>query len=440
MPLLAGAARVEITPPLGLPMAGYPHLNRQVAGAPTDTSGYFGRNGAANGVLDPLYARALVLANGRQTVALLALDLIVVTASFTAAVRQGVAAATGIPGEQILVSATHTHSGPDLFWADDLDPTVTSAIVQQAVAAICQAHANRQPARCGWSDRLLDQITINRRDPGDPIEARVGVMVVTDAEDRPLALAVNFPIHPIVLSATNLHYSGDVPGLAMAAVERLYPGAVALFLNGAAGNINPVAYPWGEKANLVPVFRQAWHAGLPHPRTYRNATRLAHILASEVIHAVEEAEATQTELVLAATASPVALPMRPAAELAQFRAFMGLGRNFDEARLTGDSFASEVQALAIGPRLYIGLPGEPFVELSLALQQRLAPTPTYVLGYSNDDPRYILHAAAYQDNRYETWGSLLLPGSGELLLTVAEAVARHVLQQIQSEERSSAAL
>src|SRR5438132_13150125 len=112
MPMLAGAARVEITPPLGQPMAGYPPL-RQVAGGPLDTADYIGREGVALGTHDPLYARALVLDDGPQAVAFVALDLVVTTAEFTAAVREAGSRATGIASDHVLLAASPTHCGPD---------------------------------------------------------------------------------------------------------------------------------------------------------------------------------------------------------------------------------------------------------------------------------------------------------------------------------------
>ena len=105
---------------------------------------------------------------------------------------------------------------------------------------------------------------------------------------------------------------------------------------------------------------------------------------------------------------------------------MGLSSRFAAGRLNGPMFQTEAQVLSIGPKQYIGLPGEPFVELGLQVQQQLGPDDTYVIGFANDDPRYILPQAAYENNRYETWGSLVAPGSGETLIEAAEQVAHKI--------------
>ncbi len=426
MSLRAGAARIDMTPPPGQPMAGYPPL-RQLAGGPADISDYIGREGTATSTHDPLYARALVLDDGQQTAALVALDLVVVTADFTAAVRDAVHRATGIPPEHIMLAASHTHAGPDLFrWAEGLDPQVEPQIRHHVIDVVVQAHAQLRPARVGWADAKLDCISINRRHADGPIDPRVGVMWIEDEHETCIALAVNFAVHTCLLPSVNLLYSADVSGFAMAALERIYPDAVALFLNGAAGNINPVANPWGPKADVVPLFRKAWHAGQPHPRTFRNAARLGNILAGAAVQAAELVHELRADVAMRATVRPVALPLKIADDLAQFRTFMNLGPNFAAARMDATNFHTEVQVLSIGPTVYVGLPGEPFVELGLALQRRLQPPRTYVVGYANDDARYVLPHAAYLENRYDTWGSILAPGSGEMLVEAAYQAVQEV--------------
>lgn len=427
MALLAGAARIDITPPPGQPMAGYPPL-KQVAGGPQDTADYIGREGVALGTHDPLYARALVLDDGRQAVAFVALDLIAVEAEFTSAVRQAIHEATAIAPDHILLAASHTHSGPDLFrWTGGLDPQVEPAIRQRVIDVVLEAHANRKRARIGWADGQLTNISINRRHADGPIDPRVGVTWLEDERGQCIALLVNFAVHTCLLPSVNLYYSADVSGFAMTALERAYPGAVALFLNGAAGNINPAAYPWGPPADVVPLFRKAYRAGLPHPRTMRNADRLGKILAGAVMQAAEQVPELRDDAPIRAVTCPVSLPLKTAEELTQFKTFMGFNPGYGSSRLDGPSFETEIQVIAIGPVVYVALPGEPFVELGFGIQQRLQPTRTYVVGYANDDARYILPRAAHLENRYDTWGSMLAQGSGELLIEAACQAARKVM-------------
>jgi neutral ceramidase len=426
MTLRAGAARVDITPPPGQPMSGFPPL-RQMDGGPNDIAGYVPREGRSVGTHDPLYARALVLDDGQRTLVLVAVDLIVVTSEFTAAVRAAVQEATGIPPVHILLAASHTHAGPDLFrWSEGLDPEVEPAVRRGVVQAILEAHATLRPARVGWAFVDREGLVINRRDPDGPVDPRVGVMRVEDENEAPIALTVNYAIHTCMLSGLNLFYSGDISGLAMAGIERFYPGSVALFLNGAAGNINPVAYPWGIRQNVVTAFRRAWHAGEEHPRTFRQAARMGHLLAAAAIEAAETVGQLDSAISIAAAMAPAQIPLRSVAERERFYAFTGLSAHFGSERTRGNSFQTEVQVLRIGPVSYIGLPGEPFVELGLEIQRRLGAAATYVVGYANDDVRYVLPRAAFHDIRYDAWATMLAAGSGEILVDLACSIAAEV--------------
>ncbi|HUI25910.1 MAG TPA: neutral/alkaline non-lysosomal ceramidase N-terminal domain-containing protein, partial [Candidatus Kryptonia bacterium] len=98
MTLRAGFASCDITPPFGLPLGGY---GARVAGA--------------DATLDPLCCRAVVLDDGRSTIAIVVLDLVHVFGEWVARVRSRLASDLGIAAERVLIAATHTHSGPGTF-------------------------------------------------------------------------------------------------------------------------------------------------------------------------------------------------------------------------------------------------------------------------------------------------------------------------------------
>src|SRR6059058_6167116 len=102
--LLAGAASVDITPTRSLHLAGYPHVTRY-----------------STGVHDPLLSSALCLDGGDTRVLIIANDVIYVSKELVTRARKRIAGATGLLPENILISATHTHSGPKM-----LDPIATS--------------------------------------------------------------------------------------------------------------------------------------------------------------------------------------------------------------------------------------------------------------------------------------------------------------------------
>ena len=235
--LLAGAARVDVTPPPGVRMYGY---------------GARGRN-VSTGVHDPLYAKAIVLDDGARTVAWVALDLGYADKPLTRDVRAAVSEALGF--DDVFLTASHTHSGP-AFVADF--PTAASPWVaelrRKIAGAVVEAYGARREVRMGvaWgqvdlghnrrrvrADGTVEMFWENREGvPTSPVDPAVAVVAFDTPDGEPVATLINLAIHPVVLGPDNLDYSADFPGAMNALVERRV-GGLAIFLQGAAGDINP---------------------------------------------------------------------------------------------------------------------------------------------------------------------------------------------------------
>ena len=226
--LQAGAAKVEITPPTGYAMWGY--------GARHDAPSV--------GVLDPLYARALVLMAGKQRIALVGLDLgRAPTRQSTAAIRERVKAEAGI--EHLFLVGSHTHHGPVIEldnWPKGQVPYVRELEDKLAKVIIAAAKA-AQPARLGVASK---EVPLNRNRPSKRpdklVDRELLVLRVEDKSGKPIAHAVNFAAHPTMHPAKVLKFSADYPG-AMAKVMEEETGVPCLFLQGAAGDLsaNPPA-------------------------------------------------------------------------------------------------------------------------------------------------------------------------------------------------------
>src|SRR5689334_21184492 len=187
--LKAGAARVCITPPVGV-----------------DLAGYSGRAGGSTGVHDELYGKALVLDDGSTRLAVVTLDLIGLDADAVGQVRSLVAEQTGIPAANVLIAASHTHSGPmpavaenpylrlgAYGWAPDADWTRT--LLKSLAGAVTAAWHARRPAKLGVGRGELSDLAYNRRhfvDGGTPIDPDVAVLLVTEEGGRPLAVLYNY--------------------------------------------------------------------------------------------------------------------------------------------------------------------------------------------------------------------------------------------------------
>ena len=192
MSLRAGAAVVDITPPVGGLMDGY--------GA---------RRQPSQAVHDPLFARALVLDYGGdgQQCAIASCDLLGMHPWITGEVRRAVAEGAGIPPDHVVVAATHNHAGPaglrgGMF--SRLDDEQARLLAEKLAATIISAHAQRRPATLKLGRATVDTVSMNRRHPDWPIDPVLRLLLVDGDDGRPIASILNFACHATVLDATNL--------------------------------------------------------------------------------------------------------------------------------------------------------------------------------------------------------------------------------------------
>jgi len=239
----AGAAQVDITPPPGLPMYGY--FDR------------IAKHQVAAGTLDPLYARVLVLQSGEKRFALVTLDL-GRTFNESWLDRLRAAALEGSHIDALVVNASHTHSGPNILdeYPAGRPPEWENAALDKIAQAIQQAALNLEPARLGtaygnayigYNRRRVDpdgSVSMLWSNPGKvpsgPVDSTVGVIRIDREDGTPIAILVNYACHPVVFGSDNLQYSADFVGPMASTVAAAFDGKpLCLFLQGAAGDINP---------------------------------------------------------------------------------------------------------------------------------------------------------------------------------------------------------
>jgi len=218
--------------------------------------GYANRKcGPANGIHDALHAKALVLAAGDSKLAIVTLDL---GSIVSRGLRDQVASKLGIP--VLLLAASHTHSAPSFLPPDGAAPPELSRYQQELepkiFAAVERAANNLFPARLAIARGSL-QLGYNRlllrddgraralfdnleRVPYGPVDPEFVLLEVQDAGGKPKALLVHYAVHAVVLGPTNCKYSADYPGVMQARVEAGLNGVQCMFVQGGAGDINPL--------------------------------------------------------------------------------------------------------------------------------------------------------------------------------------------------------
>jgi len=228
--LSAGWAKSVLEPPEGTPLAGYGDRE----GRP------------ATGTHDELAVRALVLHDGRDTVAVVSSDLLIVPENVAEEARTGIAERLGMASDAVLFNATHTHSGPGAFapgwvgemFAGEYEPGMVSLLAERIVDAVVRAHARLEPARLASGRLAAPEHVKNRTRPAD-VDPDLHYLLV-EKDDGSRAVVVAYSAHATLLRAENMQWSAGYPGYLVRALER--GGAdLAFFLAGAVGSMGPVA-------------------------------------------------------------------------------------------------------------------------------------------------------------------------------------------------------
>jgi hypothetical protein len=389
----AGAGRAVLALPPGTPLGGYGSLGRRLL-----LPDVLNRHPHAFwlkpsvGQRDPLAARALVLERDGRRVTWLAIDLVAVDQAFTHAI------ATRLGGEAgtLIVSASHTHSGPGgyvesavagFLTMDRLEPMVREALVAASVAAVRQAEAARAPAQVGVATVDGPAVIVSRL--GKPLDHELVVVALRRPDGTPVAVLWNFGIHATMLGASNLHVSADVIGAASQVVEKTL-GAPALFVAGALGDVSPARHGAASLAEvggeLAGAVLEGWGAAAPLARP---------------------------TLVIRTTT--VTLP----APYLSLRNCLGRWVPRALAMPLGDMFPREatLTAVALGDVAWVVVPGE----LQTALGRRVKRAgrelfgEAFVAGVSNDYLGYLVTEADYDRPTYITCASVYGPAAGERL-------------------------
>lgn len=437
--MLAGAARAEITPPLGLPMLGFVR-----------------RQGGATAYGLPLEVNVLVLASDQERVAICSIDTIGLDEPEVGRLRGEVAEVTGASPAGVLLNWNHTHNAPPPsrsllarsgLLAADGDERLDAywdLLRGGVLSASASAVASLEPAAVVWGVGEVD-LSVNRRERGPDgtivhgwradgmLDRQVVCLQLRRPDETAIATVAGYGCHTVAVGMDFPGYSSDFPGVMRQRV-RAWTGGECLFLQGAAGNVLPrISFVEDE----------------------REATRMGDRLAVEVIHSVADRPAWPRRLVqrtdgslipmilfrfedvpgdepaLRAVEDRISFPLLP---LPVEDELQGLAGEYEAALLAARARAAgpaelcgllyhekwarktladlragsletsvpgSIHAVRIGDGVIVTAPGEAFTEIGMAVKERSPGRPTLYAAYTNGAVGYFPTAAAYAEGGYE---------------------------------------
>lgn len=344
----AGAAKVDITPPVGERMSAWPRDSK--------------------GVHDPLYAKALVLDDGKTKMALVTINLSRFGAENTTNVKTIVKEKTGI--DNVLCAATHTHSAP--LGKDDF-PTKEDPWIRQAerniADVIARAAANLAPAKIGAGfgqvpeghnrrvvlpdGKVVMHWNNRKRTPTNPVDYQLGVIRIEAIGGKPIATLINFACHPVIGGHRSQLLSADYPGVLTRLVEEA-TGVQCMFLQGAAGDIDPF-----------------WTDISPAEGCFEQMEKMGKTIADEALSVLKHIVDLKADQSISFHTECVPLASR------------------NDVERKNRDIRAEINTVLIGKDLAIAtFPGEFFVEHGISLKQQSRINNTMFVGYCNDALAY----------------------------------------------------
>lgn len=428
--LFAAAAQIEITPPVGAPLAG------SLEGIISDS------------VTDELHARIVLLESASTRIAFVLLDLIGISNDDAARASQLIGDAAKLPPENICLSCTHTHFAPCLLtlFNSERNEEYAETLLPKLEKLAHEAAENMQPARAAWGigheatsgfNRRYHMksggVTMNPGDPADilrpagPTDPQVPMLFIETQGGAPLAVVANFSQHYIG-DQNPTGICADYFGLFAEQLKAKYgDGCQALLTHGFSGDINSINFIGGEEE-------------LP-PR--EKSRRLAALLAQEA-ETVRAAATFHDEVFLASTRETVNIGVRKISgeaieketRKADDETLSVARRAYGRERLAllewPDEFPATIQAIRVGDYAAVAMPGEMFCRFGLDVKNASPFPVTATMDLSHGFCGYVPTITDYPLGGYETWlarSAFAAPGSGEKMVEVAARLLQNVAAQ-----------
>ena len=430
----AATAKINISPPLGTPMGGNVRVDNK-----------------SRGIHDDLFCTILIFHDGEKKVCLLGFDLIGLNYTTCNNIKSEIANLTKIPVSNIVIWATHTHSGPDtcMLFTKEIDKLIADYlddVMKKVVSGVAEANRKYKEVILKVGKTNVPDLSFNRRlirkdgsvvmnfeefeaqdisGTTGPIDKELISLSVWDENNNLFALLVNFTLHPAVLvgykwliSRDFIHYIDEY------LLNKFGSQAVLLFANGAEGNINHLNY--NDTSRL---------------RSFNETERIGTKLGAYVCESVANSSILNDNIQF--ISEKVTLPLREITEQEKQWADMVIERdkNLVEDMVDGipdKTYAKMIkemlvrpdkecetvlQGLAIDNFAFVTFPGEVYVEFGLQVKELSPYKNTMIIGLANSYSGYIPKKEAFSQGGYEVktaWSSQLAYNAGDILVDLVK--------------------
>ena len=419
---LAGSAMSVITPPIG-----------------TSINGNF-RDGTVRNIHDETHARAIVLDDGQTRLGFVVTDLCMVYRETLDKAKQRAHEFTGIPTENMMMSAIHTHSGGTAcsVFQSDPDPKYLEFLVERIADALIRANENRIPAKIGWGFGEEASQVHNRRwklkagktvtnplggkdvvstnpgvnnpdktEPAGPIDPQVPVVSVVAQTGEPIAILANYSLHYVGGTGPG-EISADYFGVfnrrmkEMLHAENQEIPFVSIMSNGTSGDINNIDFTGETSGAKGPYVQMNYVANLLAAEVYKvlqNIEYQDYVKLSAVqkeisvgVRLPDNSEIDRAEKIVANAKGPVMM----SSEEVYARETLKMREYPEEVEMI-------LQAFRIGDLAIAAIPCEVFVQIGLYLKEKSAVKPMFTIELANGYYGYLPTPQQHAWGGYETW-------------------------------------
>jgi len=425
--LKAGFSKIDITPDIGCYLQG--HFDVRIA----------------KKIHDRLFAKAAVFDDGKNKICVVSCDLIGVEKKEVKLARELIEKETGIPDKNIIICATHTHTGPSLIHKNDsglthgLDKKWLAALPSKIASAAVDAFHSTKETKVACLSGEEHGVSFNRRfimkngkvitnpgignpdivKPAGPIDPEVGVLAFGEDYNKIDGLIVNFALHTDTVDGYEV--SADFPGVMNDVIRRQIGDIGFIYTSGAMGNINHHNVK-GDPNKKYAYFEHALRAGT--------------ILGSEVIKTSARMEKFRDDINVSGERIQVKLPLKDYDEnsirkakeiissrtssadtdwpghMEEFLASRGLLR---AQELGKGEYATEITAIRIGDVAFVSVPCEYFVEFGLEIKKQSPFSKTFIIELAGDFLGYIARKESFEQGGYESSGAAFKQETGYIL-------------------------